>query len=53
MPELPMRKAGIIACSCEELAEGTVARLAAYRAKWLANAAARHDDHFMSAVIGH
>lgn len=29
MPELPTRKAGIVACSGEELAEGTVARLAA------------------------
>lgn len=31
MPELPSRKAGIIACSGEELAEGTVARLAALK----------------------
>jgi uncharacterized metal-binding protein len=29
MPELPQRKVGIIACSGEELAEGTVTRLAA------------------------
>lgn len=29
MPELPRRKVGIIACSGEELPEGTVARLAA------------------------
>jgi hypothetical protein len=29
MPKLPERKAGIIACSGEELAEGTVSRLAA------------------------
>jgi uncharacterized metal-binding protein len=28
MPNLPQRKAGIVACSGEELAEGTVARLA-------------------------
>jgi uncharacterized metal-binding protein len=28
MPDLPRRKAGIVACSGEELAEGTVARLA-------------------------
>jgi uncharacterized metal-binding protein len=31
MPELPERKAGIIACSGEELAEGTVTRLAALK----------------------
>lgn len=31
MPELPNRKAGIIACSGEEMAEGTVSRLAALR----------------------
>ncbi len=31
MPSLPERKAGIIACSGEELAEGTVARLAALK----------------------
>lgn len=31
MPDLPPRKAGIIACSGEELAEGTVTRLAALR----------------------
>ena len=29
MPELPGRKVGIVACSGEELAEGTVTRLAA------------------------
>ncbi len=29
MPELPQKKAGIVACSGEELAEGTVTRLAA------------------------
>ncbi len=29
MPSLPKRKVGIVACSCEELAEGTVTRLAA------------------------
>lgn len=29
MPELPERKAGIVACSGEEIAEGTVTRLAA------------------------
>ncbi len=29
MPDLPRRKAGIVACSGEELAEGTVTRLAA------------------------
>lgn len=31
MPDLPRPKAGIVACSCEELAEGTVARLAALK----------------------
>jgi uncharacterized metal-binding protein len=31
MPELPKRKAGIVACSGEELAEGTVTRLAALK----------------------
>jgi uncharacterized metal-binding protein len=31
MPDLPQRKAGIVACSGEELAEGTVARLAALK----------------------
>ena len=31
MPELPKRKVGIIACSGEELAEGTVTRLAALK----------------------
>ncbi|MGB9074898.1 MAG: putative zinc-binding protein [Terriglobales bacterium] len=31
MPNLPQRKAGIVACSGEELAEGTVARLAALK----------------------
>ena len=31
MPELPRRKVGIVACSGEELAEGTVTRLAALR----------------------
>ena len=31
MPKLPERKVGIVACSGEELAEGTVARLAALR----------------------
>jgi len=31
MPELPQRKVGIIACSGEELAEGTVTRLAALK----------------------
>jgi hypothetical protein len=31
MPDLPQRKVGIIACSGEELAEGTVTRLAALR----------------------
>lgn len=31
MPDLPNRKAGIIACSGEELAEGTVSRLAALK----------------------
>jgi len=31
MPELPQRKDGIVACSGEELAEGTVTRLAALR----------------------
>ncbi|MBZ5616332.1 MAG: putative zinc-binding protein [Acidobacteriia bacterium] len=31
MPDLPPRKAGIVACSGEELAEGTVTRLAALK----------------------
>lgn len=31
MPDLPPRKAGIVACSGEELAAGTVARLAALK----------------------
>jgi hypothetical protein len=31
MPDLSPRKAGIVACSCEELAEGTVTRLAALK----------------------
>jgi len=31
MPDLPQRKAGIVSCSGEELAEGTVARLAALK----------------------
>jgi uncharacterized metal-binding protein len=31
MPELPARKVGIVACSGEEMAEGTVTRLAALR----------------------
>ncbi|ODU25240.1 MAG: hypothetical protein ABS95_00500 [Verrucomicrobia bacterium SCN 57-15] len=31
MPDLPERKVGIVACSGEELAEGTVARLAALK----------------------
>ncbi len=31
MPNLPRRKAGIVSCSGEELAEGTVARLAALK----------------------
>jgi len=31
MPELPKRKVGIVACSGEEIAEGTVTRLAALR----------------------
>jgi uncharacterized metal-binding protein len=31
MPELPRKKVGIVACSGEELAEGTVTRLAALR----------------------
>jgi uncharacterized metal-binding protein len=31
MPELPQKKVGIIACSGEELAEGTITRLAALR----------------------
>ena len=31
MPELPARKVGIVACSGEEMAEGTVARQAALR----------------------
>jgi uncharacterized metal-binding protein len=31
MPELPRKKVGIVACSGEEMAEGTVTRLAALR----------------------
>ena len=31
MPNLPQRKVGIVACSGEELAEGTVTRLAALK----------------------
>src|SRR5512133_4353686 len=31
MPELPQKKVGIVACSGEELAEGTVSRLAALK----------------------
>ena len=31
MPDLPQKKVGIVACSGEELAEGTVTRLAALR----------------------
>ena len=31
MPDLPQRKVGIVACSGEELAEGTVTRLAALK----------------------
>ena len=31
MPELPKRKVGIVACSGEDLAEGTVTRLAALK----------------------
>ena len=31
MPDLPVRKVGIVACSGEELAEGNVTRLAALR----------------------
>ena len=31
MPELPPKKVGIIACSGEEMAEGTVTRLAALK----------------------
>src|SRR5512136_2870542 len=31
MPDLPSRKVGIVSCSGEELAEGTVARLAALK----------------------
>jgi len=31
MPDLPAKKAGIVACSGEELAEGTVSRLAALK----------------------
>src|SRR5512133_1309967 len=31
MPELPQKKVGIIACSGEELAEGTITRLAALK----------------------
>src|SRR5512136_1143940 len=31
MPSLPRRKVGIVACSGEELAEGTVTRLAALK----------------------
>src|SRR5512134_2505232 len=32
MPDLPKKKVGIVACSGEEMAEGTVTRLAALRA---------------------
>ncbi len=31
MPDLPQKKVGIVACSGEELAEGTVTRLAALK----------------------
>jgi uncharacterized metal-binding protein len=31
MPELPQKKVGIVACSGEEIAEGTVTRLAALK----------------------
>jgi len=31
MPRLPQRKVGIVACSGEEIAEGTVSRLAALK----------------------
>lgn len=31
MPELPKKKVGIVACSGEEMAEGTVTRLAALK----------------------
>ncbi len=31
MPDLPQKKVGIVACSGEEIAEGTVTRLAALR----------------------
>lgn len=31
MVDLPRKKVGIVACSCEELAEGTVTRLATLR----------------------
>ena len=31
MPELPQKKVGIVACSGEELPEGTVTRLAALK----------------------
>ena len=31
MPELPKKKVGIVSCSGEEIAEGTVTRLAALR----------------------
>src|SRR5574341_491793 len=31
MPDLPQKKAGIVACSGEEMAEGTVTRLAALK----------------------
>ena len=51
MPELPERKAGIVACSGEELAEGTVTRLAALKVLQRA-APAGHGDHLPAAVPG-
>ncbi len=44
MPELPKKKVGIIACSGEEIAEGTVTRLAALKVlEVIAPAADRND----------
>ena len=50
MPELPGRKVGIVACSGEELAEGTVTRLAAL--KVLEQLARRDGDHLSAPLPG-
>ena len=49
MPELPQKKVGIIACSGEELPEGTVTRLAALRGAGAA--ATRRYRHHLSAAL--